>query len=575
MPTKQELLQHYFNFDDALLIDCIHKETFTPEDINGIFSFNAYNNKTEIVKAFLQKCKPTQAELDNCFAGQLLNNETLDLLLPLQPSPEKLGGMVFTACSDFQMYQAPNPLSETFTQAEKDNRLALIERLMNAGALLQDHQNYDAARVCFQNGKDEWVPKYFDKPGALRWFLQFCCRSGNEKMKVYVLAKKINYANEEGIALLTSAMIDNDIDLFNKTLQQVQNFNLSISGYNSILDDAISYDNLDVVKILIGKGARPLENGKNTLMLAMDSKSAALPKLIIETFQLDFQMNNNECLVAACNKGKLDIVRLLLEKGADVHCQKNACLKFAVKNKYEELHSLLKQFGANDLAIAPYTFNCDVATADFETLWKEWLVYYKKFFPSAEKSTVNIDSYNPILLPASKADIKLCEEKITIPFNEELAIIYKHCTQGEYLFFGMFLMSPTEMSRSWQSWMDVGFVGLVENDQHYPMHPEGTIQPHYINAKWLSFASDLTSNYVSIDYDPASKGKMGQIINSGRDQYERYVIASSITELARKVMHKVEANEVEITAEGYFYLMAAGGQGFLYDVLNLIKEGRW
>jgi hypothetical protein len=40
-------------------------------------------------------------------------------------------------------------------------------------------------------------------------------------------------------------------------------------------------------------------------------------------------------------------------------------------------------------------------------------------------------------------------------------------------------------------------------------------------------------------------------------------------------MTKVEQNEIEITPEGYFYLKPENGQGFMYDVLSLIKEGKW
>jgi cell wall assembly regulator SMI1 len=182
------------------------------------------------------------------------------------------------------------------------------------------------------------------------------------------------------------------------------------------------------------------------------------------------------------------------------------------------------------------------------------MLYYKKNIPSAEQSLVPFPSNEFIELPAE--DIRACEETIGMLFNNELKTLYKYCTQGELLFFGMFLTSPQDIATNCKSWMDIGFIGLSENDQFYPMHPEGTIQPHYINANWLQFASEFGNNsgYVTIDYDPATKGQIGQIINSGRDQYERFVITSNITELARKVMQRVESNDIEITAEGYFCL---------------------
>jgi hypothetical protein len=45
--------------------------------------------------------------------------------------------------------------------------------------------------------------------------------------------------------------------------------------------------------------------------------------------------------------------------------------------------------------------------------------------------------------------------------------------------------------------------------------------------------------------------------------------------LARKIMIKVEANEIEIDVNGSFNLLPEGGGGFLYDTLTLIKDGKW
>lgn len=572
MLTKQETLQNYYTLQDTELVAFINVETFVPEDLNGIFSYCTYNNKTDITKAFLTKCKPTQAELDFCFSGGILNDTIIDLLLPLHPNLESLGNYVYRVCSNFQMHNETLEGIAPFSDDEKKGNLSTIEKLMQAGAIMQPHQCYDAAKVCFANNNIELFKKYFDTPEALRWHLQFCCRKGNERLREYILAKKINYDSEDGIALLSGAMVD-DKDLFYKILPLVNDLNITLDPCRSLLDNAIEIDDLDIVKVIIAIGGKPLFNGKNVLLFSMNSKDEQLPKLLIDTFDLDVSMNNNDCLVHACNFQKVEIVKLLLEHGADVHAQKNACLKIAVKNKQQELIDLLKQFGANEIDIAPYKFNCDVATADFETLWKEWIIYYKKYFPNSIESANNL--INPILSPAPASDIKDCEVGFGIAFNDELKIIYNHATQGQYLFFGMCLMSPADVDRNLKNWTDLAVNGQLDNVQNYPVNPQGTIKNEYINTKWLSFANDLTTNYISIDYDPAEKGAVGQIINSGRDQWERFVVAKNITELARKVMTKVEANNVEITPEGYFNLKPEGGGGFLYDVLTLIKENKW
>lgn len=574
MPTKQETLQNYFNLSEAQLITFINSETFDPADLSGIFSYNAYNNKTEIVKAFLAKTKPTQEELDMCFGGQILNQEILQLLLPIKPSPESLGRMVYSICTNFQMQETEVPEVNSFSKEEKKANLSIVQLLMESGAKLQEHQNYDAAKICFDNDNIALFEKYFNPPEAQKWHLQFATRPGNEKLKTYLLAKKINYNSPDGLALLMGAM-NNDKNLFFTILPFVNDVNVLIDPYSSLLDSAISTDDLEIIKAIIAKGGMPNFNGKNILLQAINSKDSQLPKLLLETFDLDFRINNDECLVAACNFQKVKIAKMLLEKGADVHAQKNACLKTATKNKNTELIAILKQFGANELDLAPYKFYCDVATANFETLWKEWLIYYKKNFPSAELPMVVCDEHLFIEEPVSDEEISICEEKIGMKLNSELQTIYKHCTQGEYLFFGQLLYRPSKIAESLRCWIDIGFIDLVENDQSYPVTPPETIKNLYINAKWLAFCSDMNMNHISIDYDPGTKGTMGQIINSGRDQWERFVYANSITELARKVMHRIEANEAEISPEGYFNISPACGGGIMYDVPELIKTGKW
>ena len=57
-------------------------------------------------------------------------------------------------------------------------------------------------------------------------------------------------------------------------------------------------------------------------------------------------MNLNKALNWASAKGHLDVVRLLLEHGADVHARDNYALRWASDNGHLNVVSLLKQYGA-------------------------------------------------------------------------------------------------------------------------------------------------------------------------------------------------------------------------------------
>ena len=54
----------------------------------------------------------------------------------------------------------------------------------------------------------------------------------------------------------------------------------------------------------------------------------------------------NEELLWACGKGHLEVVRLLLENGANVSAMENCALEMASCNKHLEIVKLLRAYGA-------------------------------------------------------------------------------------------------------------------------------------------------------------------------------------------------------------------------------------
>ena len=50
----------------------------------------------------------------------------------------------------------------------------------------------------------------------------------------------------------------------------------------------------------------------------------------------------------------------------------------------------------------------------------------------------------------------------------------------------------------------------------------------YANRGWLPFAGN-GQNFVAIDFDPGPAGTVGQVINTGRDDMTRHVIAATFS----------------------------------------------
>lgn len=102
------------------------------------------------------------------------------------------------------------------------------------------------------------------------------------------------------------------------------------------------------------------------------------------------------------------------------------------------------------------------------------------------------------------------------------------------------------------------------------------MRPVYINQYWLPFAGEVDNrNYWAIDYDPLADGKVGQIINAGRESnWElRFSFQGDITAFARIIMQRIEAGKTAINAEGKLLICkSVNSKQSLY--YGAIKKGR-
>lgn len=58
-------------------------------------------------------------------------------------------------------------------------------------------------------------------------------------------------------------------------------------------------------------------------------------------------------------------------------------------------------------------------------------------------------------------------------------------------------------------------------------NPKGFIKPVYTNRLWIPLTTDSGGNHVGLDYDPDTKGSVGQVVRFGRDEDTKRLVAAS------------------------------------------------
>jgi len=77
----------------------------------------------------------------------------------------------------------------------------------------------------------------------------------------------------------------------------------------------------------------------------------------------------------------------------------------------------------------------------------------------------------------------------------------------------------------------------------------GAVQALYANKYWIPFAYDYGGNHLGVDLDPGARGTLGQVINFGSDEDEKFVLASSVTIFLEWLIDQLESGNFVIREE--------------------------
>lgn len=103
---------------------------------------------------------------------------------------------------------------------------------------------------------------------------------------------------------------------------------------------------------------------------------------------------------------------------------------------------------------------------------------------------------------------------------------------------GMDVYSADAMFEEWKSWRIFDKDTVLNDSKFYFSFPPKHIKCRYVNPKWIPLGHDFASNYIGIDLDPDTEGKVGQVINFGRDENQKMVLAESLVEFFKLLVKK-------------------------------------
>ena len=164
-------------------------------------------------------------------------------------------------------------------------------------------------------------------------------------------------AEHDASFVLTAAIMnyasgeDKNIDLIKELINNSSNANI-VQPYGTPLKKAISFENEELIKLLLKKGANPNFNDGEALKTALLHKeNFKLSKLLIDNgADINIKNKRGSLLYESILLNKPEIAKYLLDRGAEVNDGSNGnsdSLIVAIGKKDKELIETLLQKGAN------------------------------------------------------------------------------------------------------------------------------------------------------------------------------------------------------------------------------------
>jgi cell wall assembly regulator SMI1 len=192
---------------------------------------------------------------------------------------------------------------------------------------------------------------------------------------------------------------------------------------------------------------------------------------------------------------------------------------------------------------------------------------------------VLLDTLNTGAQPAEIVSLERAIKR-TLPddVRESLSIHNGQPRQLTGFVFGLDLLDCKRIAQEWERW-----AGLTSYNPDYrdamASFPQGAVQLDYANPGWIPLTKDGGGNYLGVDLAPGPAGSTGQVINFGRDEELKAVLAAGWGEFLLSYAKFLESGalaEISPEARSWGDNFEQVMTGHRHDVLvKWRKAGRW
>jgi len=185
--------------------------------------------------------------------------------------------------------------------------------------------------------------------------------------------------------------------------------------------------------------------------------------------------------------------------------------------------------------------------------WKRLEQWLSQNFP---------DAFADLNLGCNESDLQAAEERlgITLP-NSVKDVCRRHNGQkttdlsAAGIFYGVCFLPLDQMVYQWNVWFEtnqhIDEKGWrTELDETQTSFEPGKVHASYSNNNWIPFAIIAENCYLGLDFDPAPHGVEGQVINFGREEEQKTVLAGSFGEFLNGYYPELERGNFIISEKG-------------------------
>jgi cell wall assembly regulator SMI1 len=185
----------------------------------------------------------------------------------------------------------------------------------------------------------------------------------------------------------------------------------------------------------------------------------------------------------------------------------------------------------------------------------EWIKY------TAWLKEVSKPQFETLKQGASLDEIKLLQKNLDVALPSDFTELYS-INNGQLdvpyqgpAFISMTFLDIENVWAQYKKWKDLYYQELNPGETYGDYfnyekeggksYPENAIKLKYTNLKWIPIFDDGGGNHIGIDLDPGEKGTYGQVINFGRDQREKFVMAKSFASFFELINELILNNKIQ------------------------------